>query len=219
MFRITSYYGNQNYFYLYKSEFASTCHKCYFAVLPHIWPYPSLNNTKELDLIVKHLNANTIWTQRTIQFLRDVSLISDDGKPQFSSTSLAASLIWLFQIFPHLSNPVFDFMQAIKNFYFVSNSNNKNEDNNRTLPFSGSISLVNYKTDHSQFMHYLLAPFRKTDHLKIQALPVYSLCDDIDESILANDDIKYLASLGLTHLRRLELSYLDSVVCLDTIKT
>lgn len=139
----------------------------------------------------------------------------------------------LLKLFPHLSNLVFDFSEAVRNFYSTpsttspeatTNEQQKNEnegdddDDNARLPFSGSVSLINYRSDHSKFMHYLLAPFRRTHHLKVETLPVVSLCDDIDESILTNADLQDISTLGLTHLRKLELSYLDSDIRLETIK-
>ncbi|KAG2210383.1 hypothetical protein INT46_000964 [Mucor plumbeus] len=139
----------------------------------------------------------------------------------------------LLKLFPHLSNLVFDFTEAARNFYSnpsatspqattneqqKKENNDDDDDDNARLPFSGSVSLVNYKSDHTNFMHYLLAPFRRTHHLKVKALPVVSLCDDIDESILTNADLQDLSTLGLTHLRKLELSYLDSDIHLETIK-
>ncbi|KAL7321601.1 hypothetical protein PS15m_001358 [Mucor circinelloides] len=260
-------------------EFARTCQKCYFAILPHIWHQLTLNNTVELNMLAKRLQSNNLWAQRAIRFVRDVSLGSDDqiNQPKFSST-LAASMFGiasspaeqaaeeaeetkkvtrrerigvfgkkLLNMFPHLSNLVFDFTEAARNFYSggaVSPSatdtevpadravaadtmtagqpkeddEDANVDDNARLPFSGSVSLLNYKSDHSKFMHYLLAPFRRTHHLKLEALPVVSLCDDIDESILTNADLQNLATLGLTHLRKLELSYLDSDIRLETMK-
>ncbi|KAF1800179.1 hypothetical protein V8B55DRAFT_1393754 [Mucor lusitanicus] len=259
-------------------EFARTCHKCYFAILPHIWHQLTLNNTVELNMLAKRLQSNNLWAQRAIRFVRDVSLGSDDqiNQPKFSST-LAASMFGiastpdeqaaeeaeekkrvtrrerigvfgkkLLNMFPHLSNLVVDFTEAARDFYSgggggaTSLSATETEeataqdtasteppkddqeeeevDDNARLPYSGSVSLVNYKSDHSKFMHYLLAPFRRTHHLKLEALPVVSLCDDIDESILTNADLQNLATLGLTHLRKLELSYLDSDIRLETMQ-
>ncbi|KAL9546251.1 hypothetical protein MBANPS3_006754 [Mucor bainieri] len=256
-------------------EFARTCHKCYFAILPHIWHQLTLNNTVELNMLAKRLQSNNLWAQRAI---RDDQI----NQPKFSST-LAASMFGiastpdeqaaeeaeknkrvtrrerigvfgkkLLNMFPHLSNLVFDFTEAAKDFYSgggapssasasVSastsateteapaestapteqpreNDDDEDVDDNARLPFSGSVSLVNYKSDHSKFMHYLLSPFRRTHHLKLEALPVVSLCDDIDESILTNADLQKLATLGLTHLRKLELSYLDSDIRLETMQ-
>ncbi|KAK4521345.1 uncharacterized protein ATC70_011960 [Mucor velutinosus] len=260
-------------------EFARTCRKCYFAILPHIWHQLTLNNTVELNMLAKRLQSNNLWAQRAIRFVRDVSLGSDDqiNQPKFSST-LAASMFGiastpdaqaaeqaeeskrvtrrerigvfgkrLLNLFPHLSNLVFDFTEAARDFYSggsgassssaasatgtsattedttpreqsKEDGDEEDVDDNARLPFSGSVSLVNYKSDHSKFMHYLLAPFRRTHHLKLEALPVVSLCDDIDESILTNADLQNLATLGLTHLRKLELSYLDSDIRLETMK-
>lgn len=270
-------------------EFARACHKCYFAILPHIWHQLTLNNTVELRMLAKRLKSNNLWAQRAIRFVRDVSLGSDDqiNQPKFSST-LAASMFGiastpdeqaaeeaeenkratrrerigvfgkrLLNMFPHVSNLVFDFTEAARNFYSgggggggggsggepssatsateteaqatedsTTSTEQPNEDedgdedvdDNARLPYSGSVSLVNYKSDHSKFMHYLLAPFRRTHHLKLEALPVVSLCDDIDESILTNADLQNLATLGLTHLRKLELSYLDSDIRLETMR-
>ncbi|CAO3648017.1 unnamed protein product [Mucor fragilis] len=263
-------------------EFARTCHKCYFAILPHIWHQLTLNNTVELNMLAKRLQSNNLWAQRAIRFVRDVSLGSDDqiNQPKFSST-LAASMFGiastpdeqaaeeaeenkrvtrrerigvfgkkLLNMFPHVSNLVFDFTEAARNFYSSgggsdgssssasateteaqpteattsteqskeNDDGDEDIDDNARLPFSGSVSLVNYKSDHSKFMHYLLAPFRRTHHLKLEALPVVSLCDDIDESILTNADLQNLATLGLTHLRKLELSYLDSDIRLETMR-
>ncbi|KAI9476043.1 MAG: hypothetical protein EXX96DRAFT_575539 [Benjaminiella poitrasii] len=231
------------------SEFGSACQKCYFAVLPHIWHHLSINNTKELNLVASRLKSNSVWADRAIHFVRDVSL-EPCSHPKISST-LAAAMFGiastpsdqekerkeylsitpherigafgkrLLQVFPHLSNLVFDFSQAVKNFYMAPPPNTKEDTNEDTirLPFSGSVSLVNYKSDNTKLMHYLLAPFRRTHHLKVQALPVVSLCDDIDESILTDNDIADLATLGLTHLRQLELSYLDSDIHLETMKS
>lgn len=230
------------------AEFAKTCQKCYFAVLPHIWHHLSLSNTKELSIVAKRLQTNSLWSERAVQFVRDVSLCRGEGggceeQKKFSS-AVAASMFGiastptdqeeeaaaaekesltpherisnfgrrLLELFPHISNLVLDFAQAARNFY------NTSDTTVARLPFSGSLSLVNYKSDNTKFMHNLLAPFRKTHHLRVQALPVVSLCDDIDESILSNADIADLATLGLTHLRRLELSYLDSDISLDTFK-
>ncbi|GAN11196.1 hypothetical protein MAM1_0501c10754 [Mucor ambiguus] len=261
-------------------EFARACHKCYFAILPHIWHQLTLNNTVELNMLAKRLQSNNLWAQRAIRFVRDVSLGSDDqiNQPKFSST-LAASMFGiastpdeqaaeeaeenkrvtrrerigvfgkkLLNMFPHLSNLVVDFTEAARDFYSggsggapissatsatetegpaedtvsaeqpKENGEEEDVDDNARLPFSGSVSLVNYKSDHSKFMHYLLAPFRRTHHLKLEALPVVSLCDDIDESILTNADLQNLATLGLTHLRKLELSYLDSDFRLQTMQ-
>ncbi|CEP14041.1 hypothetical protein [Parasitella parasitica] len=258
-------------------EFARTCHKCYFAVLPHIWHQLTLNNAVELNQVAKRLESNSIWAQRAVRFVRDFSFGNSDEQvnhPKFSST-LAASMFGiasspaeqaaeeaeqskqnthherigafgkrLLKLFPHLSNLVFDFTEAARNFYssplpppppsptpsleeettaISENNNNPNidsedADDNARLPFSGSVSLLNYKSDHSESMHYLLAPFRRTHHLKVEAQPVVSLCDDIDESILSNADLEDLAALGLTHLRKLELSYLDSDIRLETFR-
>ncbi|KAI8641504.1 hypothetical protein BD408DRAFT_418142 [Parasitella parasitica] len=255
-------------------EFARTCHKCYFAVLPHIWHQLTLNNAVELNQVANRLESNSVWAQRAIRFVRDFSFGNNDEQvnhPKFSST-LAASMFGiasspaeqaaeeaeqskknasherigafgkrLLRLFPHLSNLVFDFKEAARNFYSfplppptpsleeatsaaartesnISHANDDSVDDNARLPFSGSVSLLNYKSGHSESMHYLLAPFRRTHHLKVEALPVVSLCDDIDESILSNADLQDLATLGLTHLRKLELSYLDSDIRLETFK-
>ncbi|CAO3657422.1 unnamed protein product [Mucor hiemalis] len=224
------------------AEFAKTCQKCYFAVLPHIWHHLSLSSTNELSIVAKRLQTNSLWSQRAVQFVRDVSLCRGCDEHKKFSSAVAASMFGiastptdqesersekdsikpherignfgrrLLELFPHISNLVLDFAQAARNFY------NTPDTTVARLPFSGSLSLVNYKSDNTKFMHNLLAPFRKTHHLRVQALPVVSLCDDIDESILSNADIADLATLGLTHLRRLELSYLDSDISLDTFK-
>jgi hypothetical protein len=228
-------------------EFARTCQKCYFAILPHIWHRLSLHNTTELSLIAERLQSNGLWAQRAIQFVRYVSLTGSKKNTKMSST-LAALMFGIasspqqqaiednsihaiasherigafgrriLQLFPGVTNLVFDFAEAVKNFYSSSPlppMDETTKDDER-LPYSGSVALVNYKADNTKFMHYLLAPFRKTCHLKVQALPVISFCDDIDESILTNEDIADLATLGFHHLRKLELSYLGSEVQLDT---
>lgn len=221
-------------------EFARSCQKCYFAVLPHIWHHLTITDTKELSIVAKKLQTNSLWAQRAVKFVRDVSFNGKNNDKKFSST-LAASLFGitsthteqedektemesvkpherfgafgrrLLELFPHLSCLVIDFSEAARNFYTI-------EETTARLPFSGSFSLINYKSDNTKFMHSLLLPFRKTHYLKVKALPVVSFCDDIDESILTNDDIADLATLGLTDLRKLELSYLDSCIELDTIK-
>ncbi|KAI8880462.1 hypothetical protein K501DRAFT_335359 [Backusella circina FSU 941] len=129
----------------------------------------------------------------------------------------------LLDMFPRLSNLVIDFKEASKNF---SDGDHDQEEGggaataeNNKLPFSGSLSLINYKADNTQKMHDLIAPFKETHQLKVSASPVLSLCEDFDESILTDADIRDLASLGLKHLTRLELSYLDSDVDIDTIST
>jgi hypothetical protein len=124
----------------------------------------------------------------------------------------------LLDLFPRLSNLVIDFKEASKNFGDEDDGQEDSTENNK-LPFSGSLSLINYKADNTQKMHDLIAPFKETHQLKVSASPVLSLCDDFDESILTDADIRDLASLGLKHLTRLELSYLDSDVDIDTIST
>jgi hypothetical protein len=232
-------------------EFARTCQKCYFAVLPHIWHHLSLHNTTELSLVAERLQSNGLWAQRAIQFVRDVSLTGTKNNQRMSST-LAASMFGIasspqqqardqnnsssnnsvtpherigsfgrriLQLFPGVTNLVFDFAEAAKNFYSSTSPTTEEEVGSKDgLPYSGSVALVNYKADNTKFMHYLLAPFRKTRHLKVQALPVISVCVDIDESILTNEDIADLATLGFNHLRKLELSYLDSDIQLDTVR-
>lgn len=226
-------------------EFARTCQKCYFAMLPHIWHHLSLHNTKELSIVAERLKSNSLWAQRAIQFVRDVSLAGTKNNQKISST-LAASMFGIvsspqqqateqnissnnsvtpherignfgrriLQLFPGVTSLVFDFAEAAKNFYLSALPTTDDE----KLPYSGSVALVNYKADSTKCMHYLLAPFGKTRHLKVQAIPVISVCENIDDSILTNEDIADLATLGFQHLRKLELSYLDSEIQLDTIK-
>lgn len=221
-------------------EFARTCQKCYIAVLPHIWHTLTITDTKELSIVAKKLQSNSLWSQRAIKFVRDVSVCGKNDEKKLPST-LAASLFGitithseqedeksemesvkpherfvafvrrLLELFPHLSCLVVDFSEAARNFYTI-------EETTARLPFSGSFSLINYKSDNTKFMHNLISPLRKARHLKIQALPVVSLCDDADESILTNNDIADLTTLGLSDLVKLELSYLDSEIDLLAIK-
>lgn len=221
-------------------EFARTCQKCYFAVLPQIWHSLTITDTKELSIVARKLHTNSLWAQRAAQFVRNVSLNSKNNK-RFSAT-LSATLFGitsthteqedeknelesvqpnerfvafarrLLELFPHLTSLMVDFSEAARNFYTV-------EETNARLPFTGSFALVNYRADHTKFMHNLLSPFRNIRQLKVHGLPVVSLCDNIDESILTNDDIMELATLGLTDLERLELSYLDLDVELNTMQT
>ncbi|KAG2198295.1 hypothetical protein INT47_003008 [Mucor saturninus] len=220
-------------------EFARTCRKCYFAVLPHIWHDLTITDTKDLSIVAKKLQTNSLWAQRAVQFVRDVSFSSKNNK-QFSST-LAATLFGttsthteqedeknefesvqpherfvafgrrILELFPHLTSLLVDFSEAARNFYST-------EETITRLPFTGSFSLINYRADQTRFMHNLISPFRKIRHLKVQGLQVVSLCDDIDESILTNNDIGELATLGLMDLERLELSYLDLDIELNTMQ-
>lgn len=220
-------------------EFAKTCRKCYFAVLPHIWHDLTITDTKELSMVAKKLQTNSIWAQHAVQFVRDVSFSAKNNK-QFSST-LAATLFGttsthteqedeknelesvqpherfvafgrkLLELFPHLTSLLVDFSEAKRNFYST-------EETSVRLPFKGSLSLINYRADQTRFMHNLISPFRKIRHLKVQGLQVVSLCDDIDESILTNKDIGELSTLGLMDLERLELSYLDLDIELNTMR-
>lgn len=249
--------------------FSRACHNCYFAALPHIWHHLSLHDASELNIVAKRLKKNDVWAQRAIQFVRDVSLTQGDHKRKYSPTVAATMFgiaalpsdqaseesehqslnskrerigrfgKRLLKMFPHLSNLVLDFHEAVRDFYndattspstnTLSVPNTRRRSSSTTsedddmipddirLPYSGSVSLINYKSDNTRFMHYLLSPFRRSQHLKVQASPIVSLCDDIDESILTDQDIIDLASMGLTHLRKLELSYLDNNVSLDAL--
>lgn len=221
-------------------ELAQTCQKCYYAALPHMWHELDISNANELSKIAHSVETNGLWSSRANQFVRQVALLHSDKKgfsPTFSAsmfgitstpserrneTKLQESIkpcesISTFgrdivKIFPHLSSLVVDFKEAIRNFYVGE------EVVEQDTPFSGSFSLVNYKADHTKTMHHLLAPFKGTHHLKIQASSIISLCDDIDESILTDQDVADLATLGLKGLTTLELSYLDSDLQHGTIK-
>lgn len=223
-------------------EFARTCQKCYFAVLPHIWHHLSIGDTRELSTVAKRLETNSLWSQRAIHFVRNVTFCSGCHQHKRFSSAVAASMFGiantpsnqreerselesvtphesintfgkrLLELFPNLTNFVLDFAEAARNFYHTP------ERNAPKLPFPGSLSLINYKSDNTEFMHSLLAPFRMMHQLRLQAIPVVSLCDDIDKSILTNEDIVDLSTLGLTDLQRLELSYLDSDIDLNAMK-
>jgi hypothetical protein len=257
-----------------KEEFSRTCRRCYYAILPYIWQHLSLQDTAELSILAKRLKHNDIWAERANHFVRDISLAQEKEPDRKYCPSIAASMFGipsnrsqnqpldqpvekstpnegisrfgkkLLNLFPHVSNLVFDFREAAKNFRSShsladsntstpentdvnttdreANSNNHDGDNTTDddkLPYSGSVSLINYKSDSSEFMHYMLSPFRTSQHVKLQASPVMSFCDDIDESILTDQDLEDLAKLGLTDLKKLELAYLDSNIRLETYKT
>ncbi|KAI8059946.1 uncharacterized protein B0P05DRAFT_590881 [Gilbertella persicaria] len=216
------------------AEFASTCQMCYFAVLPHVWHHLSIHNLSELDSVAQHLQSNRVWAQRVIQFVRKISLCSDQCRysPKLAATMfgmvstppetkeqqesmvrkrLSTFGCQILALFPHVSHIVFDFVQAIRLF-------DMDTPIYRILPFYGSVSLVNYASDHTLLMHYLLSPFREMRQLKIQATPVVSLCDDLDASLLTEQDIRDIASLSLTCLQRLELSYLDANTRIETLQ-
>lgn len=226
-------------------EFSETCKRCYYAVLPHLWQQLSLHDTAELSLLSKKLKQNNIWAERASYFVKDVALVQEKELDRKYNPAVAASMFGipsdpqlnkavkkrspnerigrfgkkLLNMFPHMSSLVFDFREASKNFTSSEQQSTKqDEDDNTKLPYSGSVSLINYKSDSTQFMHYILSPFGKTQHLKLQASPVMSLCDDIDESILTEEDLQDLATLGLKDLKKLELAYLDSNIRLESLK-
>jgi hypothetical protein len=71
-------------------EFAKTCQKCYFAVLPHMWHQLEISNTQELSRVAKKLETNQLWSGRAIQVVRNVTFHRCSNK-KFSS-SFAASM-------------------------------------------------------------------------------------------------------------------------------
>ncbi|KAG2232577.1 hypothetical protein INT48_009786 [Thamnidium elegans] len=220
------------------SEFATTCHYNYFAVLPLIWQHLTITNTRELSIVAHKLKANSSWSQRAIQFVRNISLCNKHQHKKFSC-SLAASMFGitstlseqqdekiqvsqphehiaqfgqhLFDLFPHVHSLLIDYTVALQNFYVSQQGASS-----IPLYYTGSVSIINYESDNAGILYNLLRPFKNIRHLKLQTLPVISLCDDIDQSILTNADIHALTSLGLNELVKLELSLLDSSIELDT---
>ncbi|GAA5797355.1 hypothetical protein EDC94DRAFT_599660 [Helicostylum pulchrum] len=228
------------------SEFATTCRYNYFAVLPLIWQHLTITDTRELSMVADKLKVNSSWSQRAVQFVRNVSLCDKHQHKKFSC-SLAASMFGitstlseqqdekvvlsqpheptaqfgqhLLDLFPHVYSILFDYKVALQNFY-LSPQQQQQEGGIFTprslLAYTGSISVINYESDHAGILFNILRPFKYIGHLKLQTLPVVSLCEDIDQSILTNADIDALTSLGLNELVKLELSLLDSSIELNT---
>lgn len=219
------------------SEFAATCHHCYNAVLPLIWQHLTITDTNELSILDKKFQKNPIWSQRAIQYVHTVSLCRRNCNRIFSCR-FAASMFGitssrseqqeellsiqpheqtgsfgqhLLNLFPHVTRLVLDYALALQNFYLVPQP----QPPQTILPYAKSFSVVNYESDNAGILYNLLTPFKKIRHLQLQTLPVVSLCDDMDESILTDSDLNTLASLGLKDLTRLELSYLDSTINMD----
>ncbi|GAA5807649.1 hypothetical protein MFLAVUS_001019 [Mucor flavus] len=228
------------------SEFATTCRYNYFAVLPLIWQHLTISDTRELSTVADKLKVNSCWSQRAVQFVRSVSLCDKHQHKKFSCSLAASMFGItstlselqdekvvlsqpheptaqfgqnLLDLFPHVYSLLFDYKVALQNFYLSPQPQQQEEDvftPRPLLAYTGSVSVINYESDHAGILYNLLRPFKNMGHLKLQTLPVVSLCDDIDQSILTNTDIDALTSLGLNELVKLELSLLDSNIELKT---
>ncbi|KAI8377204.1 hypothetical protein EDC96DRAFT_494862 [Choanephora cucurbitarum] len=214
------------------AELAETCQKCYLAVLPYLWHDITIHSMEDLETIARRLYSNILWRQRAIQFVHNITLcgirhsrrcstsfmarmfgiaITEENEADYANNKeqpfQTASIVdfghLVLTLFPHVNHITFDFSQAFKCFRFST------PEGRSTLSFSGTISVRNYIADNTTFLYILLSHFTNMHELTVKSAPILSLCENLDELLLTNQDIACIASLELNSLTNLRLSYID----------
>ncbi|KAI7874567.1 hypothetical protein K492DRAFT_199857 [Lichtheimia hyalospora FSU 10163] len=218
---------------------AQTCHHCYNAILPMIYQDLSLVEPNALFNLSSKLVANPLWLDRARKHVRKINIsqgsertlakfamldhifsgwdLLGDGSVERKNPRHHIDVVVavMFTQFPNVCSIALEF-DAVTDGAICSI--NKAMVTGGGACFSGDVKLFHYRPGNSSLLYALLYPFPGCTRLALHTRPYLSLCAAIQDSLLLQEDIDTLTSLGLKHVRYLDLAYIDDMLPIDSIQ-